>query len=430
MSVKPRRVFDQALGRMVPIGQGPGAVEAADVPSPVGAPKTVRMTAPRTVKRARVYEDASDPDRISITQRVVEHPIVRASAADKGRDLYAELLDSIYDSVVITAMDGRIVEANARAAQKFGYDRQVLKTMSVVDLISGADQRVVEVLRDNVSGGHYTILEAVCVTVDGQRFDAEIPVGEKHANGVTLGLCFFIRDISERRRVEQDLAAAGEKLVEAERVQVRLDTLSTLYHEINNPLQILLCMAEVDANKEYKSQLARILTVLEQLRTEAALAPVVDEQGGSRYQLPTEERVDPGDCHKILVVDDEAALRGMFAQALSSGLPGVTIDLAGDGAEAARLFEDKYHGIVVMDLSMPGMDGVDAFREMERICERKRREMPRCIFCTGFYITDAVRDIVGDGARHACLRKPLSLNDLVAAVAGCQLERPTLNVEC
>lgn len=58
---------------------------------------------------------------------------------------------------------------------------------------------------------------------------------------------------------------------------MRLDTISTLFYELNNPLQILICMA--DKNKEYKKQLDRIVSVLYQLREHETLKTIVDKEG-------------------------------------------------------------------------------------------------------------------------------------------------------
>jgi PAS domain S-box-containing protein len=229
MAKKPLKVYSRSQGRMVPVEE-----------------RTARMP---------VYADSLDEDRSNITQMVVEHPrglVDRAS----GQGDYEDLLHAVYDAVLIASQDGTIVGVNARAEHNFVMSRDDLCHMNIVDLISGADMELLKLVRKNVSNKKFTILEAVCVRGDETRFDAEIVANRL---GGQKQLAFFVRDVTLRRQAEAELQTANERLVEAEKIQARLDTLSTLFHNLNNPLQILTCMAEMDENPEYKKQLTRIV---------------------------------------------------------------------------------------------------------------------------------------------------------------------------
>jgi CheY-like chemotaxis protein len=295
------------------------------------------------------------------------------------------------------------------------YSAEDLRSMNIVDLVAGADDELMNVLRKNVSDRRYTMLEAVCVRADETRFHADIVVNRIKVKG-SVNLAFFIRDVTDRKQAEEELKRANEKLLEAERLQARIDTLATLFHELNNPMQILMCMAELDNNAEYKKQVHRILSVLAQLRKEDSLEPIVDETGNARYSISVEKDIEDCDPKKLLVVDDEDILRKMFVSAISSAVPYLDIDAASDGKEAVRLFTKHHYGLVIMDVAMPEMGGEDAFREIEIICEKKGWKMPGIIFCTGFVISDNLQTVIGDGAIHTCLKKPLSMTDLVGAV--------------
>jgi DNA-binding response OmpR family regulator len=65
---------------------------------------------------------------------------------------------------------------------------------------------------------------------------------------------------------------------------------------------------------------------------------------------------------RVLVVDDEAALREVVAQYLA--LDGFTVAQAADGAEALRLAEAHPPDLVVLDLMLPGLDGMDVCRHL------------------------------------------------------------------
>ena len=121
------------------------------------------------------------------------------------------------------------------------------------------------------------------------------------------------------------------------------------------------------------------------------------------------------DPNRILIVDDEAQIRRLFNMIVSS-LPGVTVDLACNGVEAVRLFREKHYGIVTMDVRMPVMGGVEAFRAIEKICEEDKIKLPPFIFCTGFAPTGEVGEIVGDGDYHMLLLKPAMSSAILDAV--------------
>ncbi len=72
---------------------------------------------------------------------------------------------------------------------------------------------------------------------------------------------------------------------------------------------------------------------------------------------------------RILIVDDEEVLRGLLKEALEP--LGHEIYLAADGFEALRLVDEVRPGIMILDVTMPGLDG---YGVLERL--RSREEMP------------------------------------------------------
>lgn len=69
------------------------------------------------------------------------------------------------------------------------------------------------------------------------------------------------------------------------------------------------------------------------------------------------------DC--ILVVDDEAELRTMVRMVLERA--GYQVLLAGDGQEALRLFQENPADLVLLDVMMPVMDGVETCRLLRKV---------------------------------------------------------------
>ncbi|MEI6219248.1 MAG: response regulator [bacterium] len=122
------------------------------------------------------------------------------------------------------------------------------------------------------------------------------------------------------------------------------------------------------------------------------------------------------DMEKILVVDDESSIRRLFNMVLSEAFTKMTIDQACNGVEALRLFRDGRHGVIIMDLRMPVMDGLQAFQAIESFCLKEKQEMPAVIFCTGFAPPEALKQIVCEGRPHTLLQKPVNSQDIIRAV--------------
>jgi signal transduction histidine kinase len=112
---------------------------------------------------------------------------------------------------------------------------------------------------------------------------------------------------------------------------------------------------------------------------------------------------------RVLVVEDEPALAAAVAEALTDN--GFVVDRAADGEEGlARLAGDSYD-LIVCDLKMPRIDGVQFYRAMAAATPGLAR---RIIFVTGDVAgTDAERFLEETGSRW--LSKPFRLGDLLRA---------------
>lgn len=122
------------------------------------------------------------------------------------------------------------------------------------------------------------------------------------------------------------------------------------------------------------------------------------------------------DAGRVLIVDDEAPVRKLFHMILGEDIPSVSIDEACNGLEAVRAFREFRHGVITMDLRMPVMDGLQAFHNIEKVCEEDKIRMPVVIFCTGFIPPDSVNEIVARGPHHRLLHKPVRSAVIVEAV--------------
>jgi PAS domain S-box-containing protein len=113
-----------------------------------------------------------------------------------------------------------------------------------------------------------------------------------------------------------------------------------------------------------------------------------------------------------LVVDDEETVRTVAARMLER--LGFTVVLAGDGREGVEKFraEPARYAFVLLDLTMPHLDGEEAFRQMRQI-----RPGVRVILTSGFNRQDAVTRFTGKGLA-GFVQKPFELAALTQVIRG------------
>ena len=73
---------------------------------------------------------------------------------------------------------------------------------------------------------------------------------------------------------------------------------------------------------------------------------------------------------RILIVDDEEHIRLLFKEELEE--EGYAVDLASNGFEALDKIRDSDFGVVLLDIKMPGMDGIQTLSEIKKINRDQR----------------------------------------------------------
>ncbi|WP_241661436.1 response regulator [Thermomonospora catenispora] len=126
---------------------------------------------------------------------------------------------------------------------------------------------------------------------------------------------------------------------------------------------------------------------------------------------PSEPPGGPDRTIRVLVVDDQTIVRAGFA-ALLNAQPGITVvGEAGDGREAVALAAQTRPDVVVMDIRMPGMDGIEATR---RMLDRPDADL-KVLVLTTFDVDEYVYDALRAGA-SGFLLKDATADELVSAV--------------
>ena len=111
---------------------------------------------------------------------------------------------------------------------------------------------------------------------------------------------------------------------------------------------------------------------------------------------------------KILVVDDNEEFCQNMADILE--LKDYEVVTAYDGFEALELVKQNGFGLVLMDVKMPVMDGVETFKKVKEIASATP-----VIMITAFAVEDLIREALREGAFGA-LKKPLDFEHLFTLI--------------
>ncbi len=118
--------------------------------------------------------------------------------------------------------------------------------------------------------------------------------------------------------------------------------------------------------------------------------------------------MSPATVPRVLVVDDEINLRKTLVDVLED--EGCAVTSAEDGQRAVELCRTTTFDVILMDVRMPGMNGVEAFRQIRR----EQRDV-RVIMMSGYSVDELERAAVQEGV-DAFLAKPLDLDVVVRLV--------------
>jgi DNA-binding NarL/FixJ family response regulator len=115
---------------------------------------------------------------------------------------------------------------------------------------------------------------------------------------------------------------------------------------------------------------------------------------------------------RVLIADDQTIVRAGFAALLAAQPDIDVVAQGGDGREAVRLAEAHRPDVVLMDIRMPEMDGIDATR---RILADPANAATRVLVLTTFDVDEYVYEALSAGA-SGFLLKDSTADDLVSAV--------------
>jgi len=110
----------------------------------------------------------------------------------------------------------------------------------------------------------------------------------------------------------------------------------------------------------------------------------------------------------ILVVDDLRNIRLTLGGILEDR--GYNVVTAEDGYQAIELIRETHFDVILMDIKMPGINGVDTYMEVKKIDPKAV-----VIMMTAYSVEDLLKRAVSEGV-YTCIYKPFDIEKVIALV--------------
>jgi CheY-like chemotaxis protein len=193
--------------------------------------------------------------------------------------------------------------------------------------------------------------------------------------------------------------------------------------ELNNLLQIISGSSSALEKTKKKEDAAEYMQMLKAGidRAELLGRELASRAGGtaekaicntevSKFVKKKKGNQSPSPRQTVMVVDDEKMALTLIERLLREG--GYDVVVAQSGFEAIDFFRKEPHrySLVLLDFSLPFMDGSETFRRLREI----RNNIP-VVLCTGFILQERLTEMMGCGLT-GFLRKPVPPDELLAVV--------------
>jgi PAS domain S-box-containing protein len=281
-----------------------------------------------------------------------------AAALERSSERFQRLIQSAPDVVLVVGSDGAVVQANNRVQTVLGWQPD--------DVIG---RPVTELLPAGLGPGGPP-LELVARHRDGTEIPAEVSAShiETDQGAVTAA---FVRDLRDRKRSE-DLTL---QLHDAE---VRRRHAIEINDNVVQGLASVLYLLDLDRYSSAHSAARRTMGTARAMMDDllegtgpSGLSPgeLVRGQGhpATLDEVVPPQQAPAAGALRVLLADDAEDIRLLLRLSLTSVRGFDVVGEAGDGEQAVHLAAEHQPDVVLLDLSMPVMDGLQAIPELRRV---------------------------------------------------------------
>jgi len=210
-------------------------------------------------------------ERLEISAKLIGEMVERRQTAielEASQAAYTEIYHGSRDGFVMVDIEGRFIDCNNAYSRMLGYTLEELKLLENFYEITAEPWREWEkreiwdkkLIKRQYSGTY----EKEYVHKDGRIFPVELqayPVTDQSGN--IMYLWAVVRDISERKRTEEELIHARDKAKESDRLKTAF--LANMSHEIRTPMNGILGFASLLKEPELtREQMTKYIHVIEE----------------------------------------------------------------------------------------------------------------------------------------------------------------------
>lgn len=186
-----------------------------------------------------------EPAYEQLVQELAKHKRMKEQIQE-SEEKFRKIFEDALDSMVFLSPAGKILDVNKKALETVGLTRQevVGKHFTKLKIFSPKEiPKITKAFARGLLGGPRT-MEISISSKDGRRFLMESLASFVRKKGKIVGVVMISRDITERKKIEEDKQKLQAQLLEAEKMAGIGTLASGIAHEFNNLLQIMRGYAE------------------------------------------------------------------------------------------------------------------------------------------------------------------------------------------
>ena len=174
--------------------------DSVETPVPAKTDEASAVSVDDFAKQAEPVANAPAKAAVAAPAPAQAAPSVPVRPKKGQKALYYQMMNSIYDAVLILDDNGHVVDCNERVPSIFGHSREELWDEPVGSLIPGITPQIFAKMKTGLHGNRRVLISARCHRKDGSSFHGEVGAGLINLTGENLVLT--IRNIEKRSPVK------------------------------------------------------------------------------------------------------------------------------------------------------------------------------------------------------------------------------------
>ncbi|MBI2899709.1 MAG: PAS domain S-box protein [Planctomycetes bacterium] len=192
-----------------------------------------------------------------------------------------EILENAVEGIARLDSEGRILSVNRACAEMLGYAPEEMTGLEWTPLVHPDDRERAKAAYGRMSETGRACFEGRALRKGGDAFFHEVVmIKGLDRSGRFSGHYCFIRDITERKRAEEERAQLTAQLLQGQKMQAIGQLAAGIAHEINNPVGYI--SSNLSTMQEYFRDLARLLTASSDIVDRLAKG---DDAGGAAREM-------------------------------------------------------------------------------------------------------------------------------------------------